>query len=251
MAWRAVIILCLAFSISNPLRASEQARERIEKMIHKLRGHVNVAEYAMTVTRPMWTRSLKMKVWDDRTNSRVFVRITDPAKEAGTSFLRLGYNLWNYLPPVEKVMKMPPSMMLQPWMGSDFTNDDLVKESSYIDDYEHEIVGRETVDGEPVLKIELTPKPNAPVVWGKVIFWVREKDDLPVRQNFIDEKGRLIKDLRFTDVKKMDGVMLPTHWEMTPVLKEGNKTLLDLRTIDFDPVPPVPDSVFTEKNLRP
>src|SRR6185436_746581 len=166
-----------------------------EKMIHKLRGHVNVAEYSMTVTRPSWTRALKMKVWDDRTHSRVFVRISEPAKEAGTSFLRLGYNLWNYLPSVEKVMKIPPSMMLQAWMGSDFSNDDLVKESSYIDDYTHEITGTEDQSGLKVFKIELTPRPNAPVVWGKVIFWVRDKDDLPVCEQFIDERGRLIKDL--------------------------------------------------------
>lgn len=231
--------------------AAPDAKSVIEKMIHKLRGHVNVSDYSMTVTRPAWSRTLKMKVWDDRTNSRVFVRLLAPAKDAGTSFLRINYNLWNYLPSVEKVMKIPPSMMLQPWMGSDFTNDDLVKESSYIDDYTHEITGHENVDGEPVLKIELTPKANAPVVWGKVIYWVREKDDIPVRQNFIDEKGKLIKDLKFLDIKKMDGVMLPSRWEMTPVLKEGQMTVLLLDRIDFDPVPAVPESVFTEKNLRP
>lgn len=245
----AIFVLC-AVRVAGAA-TPEDAKSVVEKMIHKLRGHVNVADYSMTVTRPSWTRTLKMKVWDDRTNSRVFVRISDPAKEAGTSFLRLGYNLWNFLPSVEKVLKIPPSMMLQPWMGSDFTNDDLVKESSYIDDYTHEITGRETVDGEPVLKIELTPKPNAPVVWGKVVYWVREKDDVPVRQNFIDEKGKLIKDLKFSDIRKMDGVTLPTRWEMTPVLKEGSRTVLILENIDFDPVPPVPESVFTEKNLRP
>lgn len=246
-----ILFFTLASLFCASSYAAEDAKSVVEKMIHKLRGHVNVAEYSMTVTRPTWTRTLKMKVWDDRTNSRVFVRISDPAKEAGTSFLRLGYNLWNYLPSVEKVLKIPPSMMLQPWMGSDFTNDDLVKESSYIDDYTHEITAHESLDGEPVLKIELTPKPNAPVVWGKVVYWVREKDDVPVRQNFIDEKGKLIKDLKFLDIKKMDGILLPTRWEMFPVLKEGSKTVLLLESVDFDPSPPVPESVFTEKNLRP
>ncbi len=235
---------------SLPLGASEEAKTVIEKMITRLRGHVNVAEYEMTVTRPTWSRTLKMKVWDDRTNKRVFVRILEPAKEAGTSFLRLGYNLWNYMPAVEKVLKIPPSMMLQPWMGSDFTNDDLVKESSYIDDYDHEIVAKEAADGETILKIDLKPKPNAPVVWGEVIFWVREKDDIPVHQQFLDGKGKVIKDLTFTDIKKMDGVLLPTRWEMRPMLKEGQKTVLLLNAIDFDPIPPVPESVFTEKNLK-
>ena len=175
----------------------------------------------------------------------------EPAKDRGTSFLRLGYNLWNYLPSVEKVLKIPPSMMLQPWMGSDFTNDDLVKESSYIDDYDHQIVAKETRDGIPVLKIELIPHPNAPVVWGKVIYWVREKDDLPIEEHFIDERGNLIKDLVFSDFKTLDGVFLPTRWEITPVTKQGQKTTLRLLSIKFDPVPPVAESVFTEKNLRP
>jgi len=248
-----ITFLFLAMLCSSKLPAAEtpDARDRIDRMIHKLRGHVNISDYEMTVQRPNWARTLKMKVWDDRTNSRVFVKITEPAKEAGTSFLRLGYNLWNYLPSVEKVMKIPPSMMLQAWMGSDFSNDDLVKESSYIDDYTHEISGNEDQDGLKVLKIELTPKPNAPVVWGKVIFWVRDKDDLPVREQFIDERGRVIKDLSFLDLKPMDGVVLPTRWEMTPVLKEGQKTTLLLRSVDFDPKPAVPESVFTEKNLRP
>jgi outer membrane lipoprotein-sorting protein len=240
-------------AVSHPAASEDapQAKDVIEKMIHRLRGHVNVADYQMTVQRPSWTRTLAMKVWDDRTHSRVFVRITDPAKEAGTSFLRLGYNLWSYLPSVEKVMKIPPSMMLQPWMGSDFTNDDLVKESSYIDDYDHVITATEEEGGQRILKVELMPKPNAPVVWGKVIFWIREKDDIPTRQQFLDEKGRVIKDLSFQDLKMMDGVLLPTRWEMSPVLKEGQKTTLLLNAIDFDPVPPVPDSVFTEKNLKP
>jgi len=244
-------ILALSLVLLPRLLFANEANDIVERMINKLRGHINVAEYEMTVVRPAWTRTLEMKVWDDRTNKRVFVRITQPAKESGTSFLRLNYNLWNYLPAVEKVLKIPPSMMLQPWMGSDFTNDDLVKESSYIDDYTHEITGEEVVGGEKVRKIDLTPKPNAPVVWGKVVYWVRVKDDLPVRENFLDEKGRLIKGLQFSDFRVMDGILLPTRWEIAAPLKEGQKTVLLLKSIDFDPVPPVADSVFSEKNLNP
>ena len=229
----------------------KSAHDRVERMIHKMRGHINVSEYEMTVQRPAWSRSVKMRIWDDRTRKRVFVRITDPAKDNGTSFLRLDYNLWNYLPSVEKVLKIPPSMMLQPWMGSDFTNDDLVKESSYIDDYDHQQVAKEQRDGLSLVKIEMIPHPQAPVVWGKVIYWVREQDDLPVEQQFLDEKGQLIKRLLFTDFKTLDGVLLPTHWEMSAVLKPGQKTTLQLQSIDFDPSPAIPESTFTERNLRP
>ena len=241
-----------------PLSANaEDGKAIIEKMINKMRGHSNISEYVMTVKRPAWTRSVKMKVWDDRARQRVFVRILEPAKDQGVSFLRIGYNLWNYLPSVEKVMKLPPSMMLQPWMGSDFTNDDLVKESSYIDDYDHVIVGEEGGEEGPILtKIELIPHPNAPVVWGKVIFWVQKGDnfpgkDLPVMQHFLDEKGKLIKVLDYKALQKVDGVLLPTLWEMTPMTQQSQSTTLRLINADFDPSPPISDSVFTEKNLRP
>ncbi len=247
MVFRALIFCLLLFPSS--LSASD-GKAAVERMIHKLRGHVNISQYDMTVTRPQWERTIGIKVWDDRSRQRVFVRILQPPKNAGTSFLRLGYNLWNYLPTVEKVMKIPPSMMLQPWMGSDFTNDDLVKESSYVDDYEQTIVEKKNSPDGPILKIELIPKPHAPVVWGKVIFWVRETDDLPVRQHFIDEGGRLIKELQFLEFKKMDGRLFPTRWEMTPLLKEGQKTTLVLKSIDFDPTPPIPESVFTERHLK-
>src|SRR3990167_6083947 len=176
------ILTGLLFLALFPAPVHADGKKIIERMIHKMRGRINVAEYEMTIVRPSWSRMVKLKAWDDRGRKRVFIRILEPPKEAGTTFLRLGYNLWNYLPKVEKVMKIPPSLMLQPWMGSDFTNDDLVKESSYIDDYDHKIVGREERDGLPVLRIELIPHPEAPVVWGKVIFWVREKDNLPLEE---------------------------------------------------------------------
>lgn len=238
------------FFFTSPLVFAADAKTIITNMIQKMRGHTNISEYEMTVQRTAWTRSVRMKIWDDRSHKRVFVRILEPAKDKGISFLRLDYNLWNYLPSVEKVMKIPPSMMLQPWMGSDFTNDDLVKESSYIDDYEHTLVSHEIVGGEEILQMELIPHPHAPVVWGKVIYWVRKKDNLPVKQHFLDEKGRLIKELEFSNFKVLDGVLLPTRWEMKPVLKPGEKTILTLVTIDFDPVPAVPAFIFTEKNLK-
>lgn len=228
----------------------KSARQYIETMVDRLRKDANVSEIEMTIQRPNWSRALLMNAWDERARHRVFIRILKPPKEQGTTFLRLGDNLWSYLPKVEKVLKIPPSMMLQPWMGSDFTNDDLMKESSYTDDYDHQIAGREERDGEKLVRIELTPHPNAPVVWGKVIFWLRENDSLPVQQHFLDEKGNLIKDLRFSDFKKMDGSLIPTRWEIVPVTKEGQKTILRILTIDFDPSPPIPESVFTEKNLR-
>lgn len=243
-------ILTGIFLVSLPVQGAESGKEIIRRMIETMRRDANTARYEMTVQRPSWSRTIGLKVWDDRRHEHFFVRIVEPPKDAGTSFLRIRYNLWNYLPKVEKVLKLPPSMMLQPWMGSDFSNDDLVKESSYVDDYDHRIVGTEMRAGEKTYRIELTPHPQAPVVWGKVIYWVRLKDNLPVEQHFLDEKGSLIKRLEFQEFKVMDGRLTPTFWEMTPVKKEGHRTTLRMLEIDFDPIPPISDSVFTQENLR-
>jgi len=243
-----ILIFLQTTALAAPAEAL-QAKAMVTTMIEHLRGQINVSLHEMTVQRPTWSRTLKIKSWDDRKNKKVFLRILGPARDEGTCFLRLGYNLWSYLPNVEKTMKIPPSMMLQSWMGSDFTNDDLVKESSYIDDYTHQILSEEKKDGKTVLQIELLPKPNAPVVWGKVVFLVWKEESLPLTQSFYDEKGKLIKHMKFTEFKKMDGVLLPTVWEMENIAKGGEKTLLKLLTIDFNPAPPIADWVFTQQHF--
>jgi len=239
----------LAHAQASPTADDPQAKALVEQMIDRLRGHVNISLSEMTVKRPSWSRTMKMKSWDDRKDKRVFIRILEPAKDQGTAFLRMGYNLWSYLPNIEKTMKIPPSMMLQPWMGSDFTNDDLVKESSYIDDYTHKILGEEKKEGKTVTQVELTPLPNAPVVWGKVLFRVWKEEKLPLEQSFFDEKGKLLKNLKFGEFKKMDGLLFPSLWEMRNMAKEGESTTLRTLSIDFDPSPPIPDAVFSQQHF--
>ncbi len=244
-----LLIFPLAMNSQESSSVDPQAKLLVEKMINRLRGHVNISLNEMTVKRPAWTRTMKLKTWDARKDKKVFVRILEPAKDQGTSFLRIGYNLWSYLPKIEKTMKIPPSMMLQSWMGSDFTNDDLVKESSYIDDYHHKILAEEKKEGKTVTQIELMPKENAPVVWGKVLFWVWKEESLPLEQSFFDEKGKLIKNLKFSEFIKMDGLLFPSIWEMKNMAKEGESTTLKTLSIDFDPTPAIPESVFTQQNF--
>ena len=131
-----------------------------------LRGRTQQARLSMTVHTPDWERTLEMETWYENPG-RTFIRITGPAKEAGTATLRLGNDMWNYLPQVERVIKVPPSLMLEPWMGSDFSNDDLVKESSLVTDYTHQLGGEQQVSGDDCYKLVATPKPGAPVVWGR------------------------------------------------------------------------------------
>lgn len=236
-----LIMLCLASSTAH---ADLSGKDVVDKMVKALRGNSNIAEYTMTVHTPAWTRSLDLKVWDNRVSKKVFVRILGPAKDAGTTFLRINYNLWMYMPSTEKVMKIPPSMMLQAWMGSDFTNDDLVKESSYTDDYTHTI----EESGGDSYTIRMDPQPGAPVVWGKMVVKIRKADFMPIEQNYYSEKGTLMKVLHFSNYKMIDGHPYPMLWKMESVTKGDHHTTITLKSISFNNA--IPAETFTEDHLR-
>lgn len=222
-------------------------RELIEHIERLLWGKTNQGDSEMTIITPRWERKLEMRYWMDRPE-RTFIRIVAPAKEAGIGSLRIKAEMWNYLPAVERVIKIPPSMMLQPWMGSDLSNDDLVKESSIVDDYTHTLRGIEDLEGAKVYRVESIPKPEAAVVWGKLVYKIRVSDRIPLREEFYDERGELIKVLNFQDIKEMGGRIIPTRWEMRPVGKPQNKTLMVIKQVTFDV--PVDPSIFTLRNLQ-
>jgi outer membrane lipoprotein-sorting protein len=229
--------------------AQEQltATEIVRRADQLLRGKTSVGKYEMTIITPNWERTLAMDVWTEG-YEKTFIRITAPPKEAGVGSLRIETNMWNYLPKVERIIKIPPSMMMQSWMGSDFTNDDLVKESSVVKDYTHELMGTETVDGFETWKIALTPKPEAPVVWGKIIMNVRKSDFNPVREEFYSESGKLVRVMTFSDFRKMDDRTIPTKWVMQPVDEPDKRTVLLVEEIHFNVA--IPASVFTLQNLK-
>jgi len=213
----------------------------------RLWGKTVLGQYEMTITTPYWNRTLKLRMWMRRPN-KSFVRILSPAKEAGIGSLRIKSEMWNYLPKVERVIKIPPSMMLQPWMGSDFSNDDLVKESSMVNDYTHKIVATENIDGTEVYRVISTPKPDAAVVWGIIVYLVRKSDLMPLRQEYVDERGQTIKILTFSKIRKFGDRELPSEWEMRPTQKPGNVTRIRVVDVVFDK--PIKDSIFTLRNLR-
>ena len=223
------------------------AQEIVDRAESALWGKTLQAQLTMTVATPRWTRTLELSAWIERPR-RSFIRILAPAKEAGIGSLRIGAEMWNYLPTVERTIKIPPSMMLQPWMGSDFTNDDLVKESSLVTDYTHRTVARDTADGLHVYVVESTPKPDAAVVWGKIIMRVRRADFLPVREEFYDERGTLVRVMMFSDVKTLGGRLIPTRWEMRPTTKSGNVTTVVMTRATFDT--PIAGEIFTQRNLE-
>ncbi|NOZ53791.1 MAG: outer membrane lipoprotein-sorting protein [Gammaproteobacteria bacterium] len=219
----------------------------IQDVENLLWGKTSQGRYVMTIITPYWQRTLEMQMWMQRPQ-KTFIRILSPRKEKGIASLRIKDEMWNYLPKVERTIKVPPSMMLQPWMGSDFTNDDLVKESNVINDYTHEILTVKDIDGVSAYIIQSTPKTKASVVWGKLIYYIRKQDLIPLRQEYYSERGELIKALDFSAIKEMDGRLLPTKWKMQTIRKPGNETLVELKEVKFDQ--PIDNTVFSLKSLR-
>lgn len=213
----------------------------------KFRGESSIAEMTMTVQRPTWSREISMKSWS-KGQRLAMILVTGPAREKGIVFLKRGNEVWNWLPSIERIIKIPPSMMMQSWMGSDFTNDDLVKESSIVTDYTHEIIGDSTIEGRHCYEIELIPKPEAPVVWGKILTWISEKDYLELRVEYYDEDGNLINLMILYDIREMGGRVIPTRLELTPVNEPDHKTIMIYNSIQFDV--PIKDSFFTEQNMK-
>ncbi|MBI3898874.1 MAG: outer membrane lipoprotein-sorting protein [Gammaproteobacteria bacterium] len=243
---RWVLLLCVLV-LGSAGAAEPTGQELVAHVERLLWGKTSQGAAEMTVITPRWQRKLEMRFWMERPE-RTFIRIVSPPKEAGIGSLRIKAEMWNYLPAVERVIKIPPSMMLQPWMGSDLTNDDLVKESSAVEDYTHTLGANEEIDGIKVYRVDSIPKPEAAVVWGKVVYKIRIADRIPLRQEYYDERGELIKVLRFLDVRELGGRLIPTRWQMQPVQKPQNRTEFVLRQMTFDA--PIPADVFALRNLQ-
>jgi outer membrane lipoprotein-sorting protein len=197
-----------AFAAGTP-----QAAELVDKAETVLWGRTLYSDFEMTINTTSWSRKLLLKVWMDRPG-KSFLRVVGPAKDKGISSLRLKSEMWNYIPAIERTIKIPPSLMLQPWLGSDFTNDDLVKESSIVNDYTHKLLDATKSDGHDAYRVESLPKPGAAVVWGKIFYTIRD-DFVPLKLEYFDERGNLIRTLTYTDIRQMGGRIIPTRWEMS------------------------------------
>ncbi len=223
-------------------------QEMIKRSDDLMRGDTQEGKYSMAITTPNWERRLELYVYS-LGRDKMFIRILSPAKEKDTTTLRVKNEMWNYLPAVERTIKIPPSMMLQPWMGSDFANDDLVKESSIVNDYTHKLLSEENTEGQDVYVIELTPKPGSAVVWYKRIMRINKKDFTPVRDEFYGKNNKLIKTLSYSNVKKISGRSIPAHWDMTSEIKQGHTTIIEVSdSVVYNE--PIDDSVFSLQNLR-
>lgn len=226
---------------------AETALEVVRKADEKLRGQTSHANMTIETVRPTWKRELKLKTWTKGTNYAMIL-ITSPVKENGIVYLKSGKEVWNWIPSIERVIKLPPSMMTQSWMGTDFTNDDLVRESSVVEDYTHSFAGDSVIQGRNCHRIKMIPKPDAAVVWGMVIVWIDKKDYLQMRAEFYDEDNIRINVMQSFDVKTMGGRLLPSRVEMIPADKAGEKTVMKYDSITFDQ--PIDDNFFTIQNMK-
>lgn len=212
-----------------------------------MRGTSSYAQITMEVIRPEWKRTMTMKSWSKGTEYAL-VYIASPAKDKGTVSLKIGNEMWNWLPSIERSIKVSPSMMMQSWMGSDFTNDDLLRESSIVNDYEHSLLAEEDCNGIACYKIRLTPKPEAPVVWGRIVAWIAKETFNQVKVEYYDEEGTLINMMTASEPKTFDGRLLPSRWEMVPADEPGHKTVMTYTAIDFNIK--LDDSFFSKQNMR-
>lgn len=236
------LILLFIFKIN-----SQDASEIVKKAYDKERGLSSQGEMTMTIVRPTWTRTLKMKMWGKGTDFSMTL-ITYPAKEKGQTFLKRKIELWSWSPTISRMVKLPPSMMSQGWMGSDYTNDDILKESSIVIDYTHKLLGSEKLEGYDCYKIEMIPKETAKVVWGKVYKWISKSEYLQLKTEYFDEDGYKVKSDIGKNIKNMGGRMLPSIIEIIPEDDEGKKTIVEINSIVFDIK--IDDSFFSQQNMQ-
>ncbi|NQU52934.1 MAG: outer membrane lipoprotein-sorting protein [Bacteroidetes bacterium] len=236
-------ILMIVATVIN----AQDIKEIIKQADEKFRGNSSQGEMTMIIERPSWSRTVSMKNWT-LGNGYSLIYITAPAKEKGQVFLKREKEMWNWVPNIERMIKIPPSMMMQSWMGSDFTNDDLVRESSLVKDYTHKLVGEETIENLVCYKAELIPFDDAPVVWGKVLMWVSKEELHWLKAEFYDEDGYLVNTEILSDIKKMDDRVMPTRMEMIPADEEGHKTIMIFNDIKFNTK--IKESFFSQQNMK-
>ena len=241
------LLLWLTFTVFLPGEDQITALEVVQKADDKRRGDTNYSEMSITIVRPSWEREIQIKAWSQGTEFSLIL-ITDPARDRGTTFLKRNNEIWNWVPAIERNIKLPPSMMMQSWMGSDFTNDDLIKESSNTKDYNHRMIGDSVVMGLDCYKIELIPKPDAPVVWGKIYSWIDKNDFMELKTELYDEEGYLVNRVLFSEIELLDGRLLPSKMEYIPVDKQGFSTVIKYHSVDYDI--DLSEGYFTLQNMK-
>jgi outer membrane lipoprotein-sorting protein len=248
-SYRNILLSALFLAAAFPYQPAnaQSAAEIIERMEDVMRGESSRAEMTMTIERARYTREVSMKAWALGEDYSLIL-ITAPARDQGTTYLKRNNEIWNYVPNIDRTIKMPPSMMSQSWMGSDFTNDDLVRESSTIEDYEHRILREEEYNGRNAWTLELIPKPDTPIVWGKVLIWVDMEHNIMLKEENYDQRNNLANTIEFQNIGEMGGRIFPSRMVLRPADKPEQRTILEYKSLEFNV--DLDPSFFTQQNMR-
>ena len=240
------ILLILSLTLISVLKA-QSAKDIIIKADQKWQGLSQISSMEMTIVRPTWERTIAFKGWTKGRDYSLTL-ITAPAREKGQTFLKRQNEMWTWNPSINRLIKLPAAMMSQGWMGSDFTNDDILKESSIVVDYTHKIIGREEINGIMCHKIELIPTEEAAVVWGKIIKWISIDQTDQIKNEYYDEDEMLVKTDIASDIKLMGDRKIPTRIEVIPADKPGNKTIVIITNIKYNVK--MDNSFFSQQNMK-
>ena len=227
---------------ADKLPTAEQITDVLDDLYRSKSSHSTVT---MTVVNDRGTRKLTLEQWSKGEDDALIV-IRKPAREAGTATLMTDDGLWNYAPRADRLIRIPTGLLSGAWMGSHFTNDDLVRETSYADDYATKVSWGE-LDGNKAVKVVMTPSPDAPVIYTRIDFYVRPGDFVPLRADYFDD-GKLMRRMEFKDIKTVDGRPIPHTMELIPMDKKGEKTVMHYESLEFDI--PVDDDIFSKRGLR-
>ena len=248
LPWACAIVALVAAGPSGSAARATQKPPDVAALLARIddlyRSTSSIARMEVLVTGSRSTRSLRMKAWT-RGEDHALIIIEAPAREEGTATLRVGENLWNYLPRIARTIRVPPSMMLGSWMGTDFTNDDLVKESSLRKDFASRVDRRSESPSGWWLALDV--KPGVVGRWSRIELLVSD-DNLPIEERHFDRKGRLARTMRFDEVRMLGGRRLPAHLTLTPTDVEGQRTEMRYLDVQFDV--PIPDDTFSLARLE-
>lgn len=226
-----IILLVLLGAVPVLAQDAEEIIRKAEQ--NRLGDAATYSEMTMTIQRPDWSREMGIKAWSKGQDYSLMF-ITSPARDAGTAFLKRENELWNWQPTIERTIKMPPSMMSQSWMGSDFSNEDLVRQISLVEDYEHTYLGEESIQGRMTYKIELVPKPDVPVVYSKIISWIDQERYVELKSEAYDEDDELVQTVTGEEVKQIQGYWVPTKMTVQPADEPDHLTIIQQTKVDYD-----------------
>ncbi|WP_430810296.1 MULTISPECIES: outer membrane lipoprotein-sorting protein [unclassified Carboxylicivirga] len=228
--------------------SAQDAKAIVKKADEKMEGEESsISVMSMTIKRPTYERNLAFKNWTKGTKLALTL-VTSPAQEKGQTFLKRDREMWNWNPRISRMIKLPPSMMSQGWMGSDYTNDDALKKSSIVDDYHHTLLGEEKIDELDCYHIQLIPTEEAAVVWGKVIMWITKDEYLQMKVEYYDEDAFLVKTELAHNITTIGGRVLPSQFEIIPADKPNQRTIINIQRIEFNV--PIDDNFFSQQNMK-